>query len=250
MYIKCIKTGYILEFYKSNIPWTKKKVDLLPKDPVKINAVINKYNRETEYKNRGHFRAMNHIRRLISGNFDNKSKLVTLTFRDTSDFNIKSVPDCYKQLSLFIKRLVYYYGDIKYVVVPEIQNKNNRGAVHFHMIVSLPYVDNKRLSSIWSLGFVRINLIDNIDRTSIYLTKYLSKTFNNINGVSKGFKRYYRSLNLIQPKVIYGEKAKNIYNRCFKHDNKITFRGGYESVYNGYIFYTEYSFNNFSIDGG
>ena len=70
------------------------------------------------------------IRRLVTMNFDkSKSKFVTLTFRE----NIKDVKVANSLFKAFIRRLKKVYKELLYVSVIEFQDKNNRGAVHYHI---------------------------------------------------------------------------------------------------------------------
>lgn len=138
------------------------------------------------------------VRDLAIMNFDVKtSKFLTLTFRDTTDFDIKSTKDCAKEFAKFIKRLKYYYPKVKYLAVVEFQDKNDRGAVHYHMLIQLPYVPVEKLSKIWSHGYIFITKIDHVDNIGAYVTKYMTK--DNADLRLKMVKGYYCSQNLKRP---------------------------------------------------
>jgi len=128
--------------------------------------------KEENYKQRQRKRR-NTIRQLICTNFDSNSKFITLTFNDSQEHDIKNVQECNAYFRLFILRLKYQYPDLKYVAVIEFQDKNERGAVHYHMVSNLPYVKKTELQKIWGGGFVKINAIDKVDNVGAYVVKYM-----------------------------------------------------------------------------
>lgn len=147
------------------------------------------------------------VRRLAVMNFDVKeSKFVTLTFNNQCKFDIKDPLACDYAFKKFIIRLKYYLKKkspqiaLKYLAVIEFQDKNDRGAVHYHMICNLPYIKNKELADIWRHGFIKINSIDKVDNIGAYVVKYMTK--EKADNRLKGFKGYLHSNNLIQPLVL------------------------------------------------
>ena len=151
--------------------------------------------REHNYKNTQKARRKS-VRQLAAMNFDNSSKFVTLTFRSvTCDY--KNVKLCNKAFTAFIKRLKYRYPDLKYLAVIEFQDKNGRGAVHYHMLCNLPYIKKKELSDIWSYGFVKINAIDKVDHVGAYISKYMTENLDDERLC--GLKAYQYSRNLEKP---------------------------------------------------
>lgn len=115
----------------------------------------------------------NRIRQLICSNFDRGSKFVTLTFDNEREFDIHDVQACNAYFKLFVMRMKYRYSEFHYVAVIEFQDKNNRGAVHYHMVCNLPYVKKKELTQIWGGGWIRINRIDHVDNVGAYVIKYM-----------------------------------------------------------------------------
>jgi len=229
---KIVITGKIVECYKPQIPF---KIGSRPSIP-RFRGL-----REKEIISKSATRAKNTLRRLVQSNFDSNSKFITLTFANNKNFDITSLKSCYKQFNKFIMRLRYQYPGVKYVAVPEFQNKRQRGAVHYHLISDLPFIDNEKLSSLWGLGFIKINKVSSSLNVGLYVSKYLSKEF--YQKKYKGFKTYYRSSNLINPIVVYGKKAKTFYQGLFeRYSNKITFQSRYSSLHNGQVEYTEFSF--------
>lgn len=137
------------------------------------------------------------IRQLITENFDGSSKFVTLTFDNRRDYDIKDVKQCNQAYDLFVQRLRYRYNDLKYVTVVEFQDKNDRGAVHYHMISNLPYIRKSELAKIWGNGFVKINAIDKVDNVGAYVIKYMTADIDDKR--LQGLKAYNCSKGLRRP---------------------------------------------------
>lgn len=137
------------------------------------------------------------IRHLVACNFDSKDKFITLTFRDTLDFDVQDVRACNKCFDNFTKRMRRRYPDFKYIAVIEFQDSNGRGAVHYHMICKLPYLPADELASLWGYGFVRINQIDACDNVGAYVVKYMNKDMDDTRLC--GLKAYNMSQGLAKP---------------------------------------------------
>lgn len=75
------------------------------------------------------------VRQLVNSNPD-CNKFLTLTFAD----NLTDIDKANYQFKKFIERLKYRYSSIelKYIAVIEFQK---RGAVHYHLLNNLPYID-------------------------------------------------------------------------------------------------------------
>lgn len=130
--------------------------------------------REHNYK-QSQRRRRNAIRQLICTNFDSGSKFVTLTFSDQVSIDIRNVQACNKYFKQFVQRVRRRYPDFAYVAVIEFQDRNGRGAVHYHMISNLPYIAKQALMDIWQGGFVKINSIDKVDNVGAYVIKYMTE---------------------------------------------------------------------------
>ena len=161
-------------------------------------------------------RAISRIRTLICGNFDMKYvKFITLTFAPNLRFDTENLKICNTRKQTFIKKLLRVFPDLKYLIVPEYQK---RGAVHYHMIADLPYLDGKWLDKTWGYGRTKIQAwISNRDSDSYHyitkeLTKYVSKTY--INHEFRGFRRFYASNSLVKPEKYYGEEAITLNKHC------------------------------------
>lgn len=138
------------------------------------------------------------MRLLICENFSDKnSKFVTLTFNDSMDFDIKDPKQCNKAFKTFIQRLKWRHPDLQYIAVIEFQDKNGRGAVHYHMICNLPVIPKSELSEIWGNGFVKINAIDKVDNLGAYVVKYMCEDLH--DNRLMGLKAYNCSKGLQRP---------------------------------------------------
>lgn len=182
------------------------------------------------------------LRRLVLSNFVNRDKFVTLTFRDGSVNDVRDVKECNRAFDKFIKRMKRRFGDFKYCRVIEFQDANGRGAVHYHCIMTLPFVRYEELGETWGNGMVGINAIDHVDNVGAYIQKYMAKDFDDHR--LAGMKAFATSLNLTRPVVLYGAEAEEI-EESYLQENKEVFASSYESEYQGQIRYTEYNTNRF-----
>lgn len=186
------------------------------------------------------------IRQLICANFDVvHSKFVTLTFDNQRDYDITDVKACNIAFDRFLKRLKYKYKDMKYVAVVEFQDKNDRGAVHYHMVCTLPYIKKSILAQIWGQGFVKINDIDKVDNLGAYVTKYMNKDIDDKR--LQGLKAYNCSKGLEKPLQIKSwSKSDHELNKAF--DQKLkgkspVYCSEYTSDKCGKIIYQQYNDN-------
>lgn len=190
-------------------------------------------------------RRRNTIRQLICSNFDCNSKFVTLTFRDDMPFDIHNVKACNKFFMRFVLRVRYRFPDFKYVAVIEFQDKNGRGAVHYHMICNLPYVKKAELCSLWSGGFVKINAIDNVDNVGAYVIKYMTSDMDDKRLMD--LNAYLHSQGLKKPVEVTtwrdsdSEAFQEIYD-SLKSETP-SYCCEYESDNAGHIEYMQFNFN-------
>lgn len=201
-------------------------------------------NTEENYRQRQRLRR-NKIRQLICANFDSSSKFVTLTFRDGLDMDIRDVKCCNALFKVFVQRLRYKYPSFKYVSVVEFQDKNDRGAVHYHMICNLPYIKKAELSRLWGNGFIKINAIDKVDNVGAYVIKYMVADMEDRRLC--GLKAYLRSRGLEEPLEVcsWREEDREVIGHIDSSMESKTpsyFRE-YESEYAGSIKYYQYNMN-------
>ena len=137
-------------------------------------------------------RARKNVRRLANSNPD-CNKFLTLTFGK----NVTDLNEAHKYFKNFIVKMNRRYSDFKYLAVPEFQK---RGAVHYHLLCNLPYVNVKNLKNIWGQGFIKLNKIDEIDNVGAYIVKYMTK--ENIDERLTERRCFYHSRNLTKPEII------------------------------------------------
>ena len=201
MYQKLVISGKFLEFY--DFPncisgYLGRTLTKLKKD------VIDGLSDSFEKRDDNIIRTRQNIRRLINSNAD-LNKFITLTFSD----NITDVENANLHFKKFILRLKYKFSELKYLTVIEFQK---RGAVHYHMVCNMPYINKFILSEIWGNGFIKINRINNCDNVGAYVSKYLSKEMG-----FKMFKKkkFFCSRDLERPLVVVDnlliDKLKDLY---------------------------------------
>ena len=191
------------------------------------------------------------VRDLAVMNFDNSSKFVTLTFRDTDDFDIKDIGDCNHEFKKFIQRLKRSLPDheLKYLAVIEFQK---RGAIHYHMLANLPFIEANRLEQIWRNGFIKINAIDKVDNLGAYVTKYMTK--DKADDRLRTEKGYFCTKGLDRPEVLkswdldlvsqqdrFMQLAQEI--EGLEEANKKVFRQQYQNTELGLCTYEQYNAN-------
>lgn len=200
-------------------------------DSIDENGVLE--DRKEEYLRRTMLRQKNAIVLLSAANFRaHDSKFLTLTFRDTQDFDITDLNVCNFYLRKFFRRLKYLFGvDIKYISVAEYQK---RGAVHYHVLINLPYFRKSELENLWGHGFVSISSISDSRHMASYLSKYLMKQ------LKPGEKRVITSRKLDRPTVVYGSEALFLYMKLSSSGYKPVFWSKYRTEFNGEVNFLEF----------
>jgi len=143
----------------------------------------------------------------------------------------------------FLKRLNYEIigekkGFLKYVAVIEFQDKTREGVIHYHIVFfNLKFIWADTLASIWDEGFIKIKKIGKVKNIGTYITKYMSKNFED-NRLDKK-KRYFSSSGLFKPKVFLDQKeVDEIYKNLPK--KYITKERKYWSRYDQWVNTVEY----------
>lgn len=190
-------------------------------------------------------RTRQQIRRLVNSNSD-MNKFLTLTFRE--EFVAVDLETANRYFNLFIKRLTRLYPKLKYIAIPEFQSdyyfrsgvkKAYGGAVHYHLLLNLPFVPVSEIESVWSYGFVKLNRIDNIDNVGAYVCKYLGKANFDKRYFHK--KKFFRSLNLLFPVIIDKISQVADFLSYFSLNALVEkFRISYCSKYHGVVQYSQY----------
>ena len=226
---KMVISGKVIELYEYENGYLKGYKDKTGKTGRLLGA-------ESENKVDNRIRAMSKakvdIRRLINSNADDLTKFVTLTFgKNETDLDY-----CNREFKKFIQRLKYKFYDFKYLVVVEFQE---RGAVHYHMLCSLPYIKSKELALIWGNGFIKINRIDRVTNLGAYVTKYMHKDV--MDSRLEKRKCYFTSRNLNKPIEITQKKEIEQLRAALSHKMKLIFETTYINDYTGKVMYKQYS---------
>lgn len=243
MFVKVVQTKHVIEIYEYE------HLNINPDfDPDRadygesVNALEN-------YKMRNQIRR-DMIRRLAIENFDtSEDKFVTLTFRDNPKLDITDVKACNAEFKKFIQRLKRRIAKsvgttefvLKYLAVIEFQDKNGRGAVHYHMLINLPYIKQKSLEAVWGLGFVFINAIDHVDNLGAYVIKYMTPDTEDPR--LKGLKAYNCSKHLERPKLLKSwDLDENVNLQAYLDSlpkEKVVYRAKYKTEQSGKIAYSQ-----------
>lgn len=199
-----------------------KRVDKLSDESEKVKNLLKN-------KKLVAIRRRNNIRRLALANFTTYDKFITFTFKE----NIKDIDFANRMFKNFIKRLRYKIGDFKYISVIQFQE---RGAVHYHALMDIGYLEKEQLEKLWGHGYCKINAIDYVDNVGAYIVSYMVKNFDDDR--LRGRKAYLLSKNLSRPRVIKGVAVDKILN-------DIGVGPVYESEYltekNGVCYYKEFN---------
>jgi len=163
----------------------------------KISSVDYEEDESSQPKEKSDFaikRTRRQVRRLINAN-PLLDKFVTLTFAE----NITDQNTANNEFNKFIKRVIRKHEEFQYIAVPEFQK---RGAIHYHLVCSLPYTPNSQLRDFWGHGFVNIKKIEGVENVGAYLMKYLSKGHQDQRSFGK--KRFFGSRSLNKPIELLG----------------------------------------------
>lgn len=200
--------------------------------------------RALENKKRNAYKSKNKIVRLATINFRREAKFLTLTFKDNVDFDVKNIKECNIRCSNFIRKLSRRYKNFKYIKVIEFQDTFDRGAVHFHILCSLPYVHWSELTKIWGYGGIDIARPKTTSEVSIYISKYMAKY-----SLDKRFEKHRRfsySKNLNHPREKFGSSVYRIRRKLHRLGLAPTYEATYDSGNNGKVRYSRYNLEELS----
>lgn len=230
---KVIISGKYVEVlkYSKNVWKGYKKTDDLEKEPQQLDMFEQKRLKRGRSKS-SISRTKTELRRLINSN-PQLNKFLTLTFAE----NITDIKIGNRIFNQFIKRLVYQYPEFEYVAVIEFQK---RGAIHYHLLCSLPYTENSAIRKIWRHGYITIKRIKEGDNLGTYLSKYLGKEMDER---LFGKKKFFRSQNLKQPIELIGYKAEQFIEKYLSSARLIIEKTFY-SDWTGEVKYSSFILNN------
>lgn len=243
--LKAIVSGGVIEFYRYEDTMFRGYEQ--PKGVASPNTFYDsegnavQLDRETgelipkklESRARSNIRARNELRRLALANFSNKSKFITLTFKE----NLQDVGRANELFKEFTRKLRKKRPDLKYIAVIEFQQ---RGAIHYHLLCNLEYMPAKTVKETWGNGFIKINRIDHVDNIGAYVIKYMTKEAADPRLIGK--KMYQTSRNLKRPRELIGAQAEYLYERMKVEQRKMVYSSSYENKHtNNKIHYEEYN---------
>lgn len=207
-----------LHAYDFSIPKTYKKEKVIPENETETWKEFRlEQERLVKLNNRkkSMLKAKMTVMRLINANVwqwykeDNNPYIpifLTLTFKD----DIRDLPSANYIFNKFIKRLNYEVigekkGFLKYVAVPEYQDKTRNGVIHYHIVFfNLKFIWADTMAGIWGEGFIKIKKIGKVKNIASYLTKYMAKNFDDDRMDKK--KRYFPSRDLYKPQTFLDPK--------------------------------------------
>ncbi len=170
---------------------------------------------------------------------------LTLTFKD----NITNIPEANYEYTKFIRRMNWEAYDskqsiLKYVVVIEFQK---RGSIHYHVILfNLPYIHKTTVADVWGHGFIKIKMIEDVSDVGFYVTKYMSKDFDDPR-LEKN-KSYFVSKGLLKPTIIYTEGLINEIKRVLPQESLEFEKDGIPVKRLAYMDHKRYNLKNHQVE--
>lgn len=198
------------------------------------NAQKNK-----SYKINNLWKARSRIRILAASNFKEGDKFLTLTFNNDNNFDINDIPACNDKYTLFIRRLAREFKGLKYITVLEFQK---RGAVHYHILCNIPYIEKEKLAEIWGHGFIFINEVQAANHIIRYISKYMAKYAEDKR--FEKHRRYFCSTKLLRPIKLDRDESLEILKMIRKENPPAVSWNRYFSSYCGLIATEVYNLEN------
>ena len=211
----------------------KSKIDLFAYQQYNAEQEVKQIEQEKEQTQKAVSsirRTRTKLRRLINAN-TGLNKFITLTFAK----NITDIKEAHGLFDHFIKRMVRRYENFKYLAVIEFQK---RGAVHYHLLCNLPFVEHKKIAQIWRQGMITINRVDRVKNLGAYFCKYLGKDMTDKRMFGK--KKFFRSQTLNEPIKLTGYEARQWYAKFVAHLEP-NFKAQFKSEYLGKIDYSTFT---------
>lgn len=156
---------------------------------------------------------------------------LTLTFAE----NVTNIKEANYEFTKFIQRLNNHImgkkgSYLKYVNAIEFQK---RGAVHYHCVIfNMPFIKKGIIEDIWGHGFIFINKIKESNVIGLYISKYITKAFDDKRLYEE--KCYFISRGLKQPLVVCNIRDINFFISFLPIDKPVRITS-YESEYQGQV---------------
>lgn len=219
---KVVQSGSITEIYRYEHSQFKKIQNEENKRPRKKDE-IKKHSNKKEHKNNDKnndknntiktniykreektiYRTKRNLKRLIYANINQRKetdKFITLTFKDKP-----TREDVFMKFKRFNGRLRKLYPNIDFQFISVLE-RGSKGTkrLHLHCLYfGLPYIKQKQLQDIWQYGIVNVKRVSDYYDVAKYVTKYLSKTYSDIDYIPMGKKAYTTSRGLNKPNEMY-----------------------------------------------
>lgn len=224
---KIIVSGRSIEVYTYDKPiWRGFKQDREMPEPKQLDAFEQQKRKELN-KKKSYSRSRTAIKRIVNTNTQLKV-FFTLTFAE----NVIDTKIANYMFNQFIKRLKYQFSDFCYLAVPERQK---RGAIHYHLICNLPYIDfNVLREKIWGHGRIEVADIRSVKKIGAYISKYLTKSSSDFCK-----KSYFCSMNLNKPHEIIGYHVNTFTDKFLDGVNPI-YQKEFYGEHIGTVHYSEY----------
>jgi hypothetical protein len=245
--VKYVISGSVIERY------TYEKNQFVGFEPKNKNGKNSNGLKSDENRGISLGRAKKIVMRTINSN-PCLNKFLTLTFEE----NITDLDYSHNELKKWIKRVNYQVfktkkSEMRYVAVIEFQK---RGAVHYHILCNLPYIDVNSLAETWGHGFIKLNRIkgdkkrfgsDECDNVGAYVCKYMTK--DNDDERLKGRKSYLMSQNLDKPQEIYvGTNEEDLLEQVYGLEpfwycklNEVNYSSAYSNDFTGTVLYNQFN---------
>lgn len=169
---------------------------------------------------------------IIHANYKNNFCMLTLTFRNTSDFDTKNFASCRNKFDLFWKSLKRCKKladvDLRYVGAIEFQDNGN---IHFHILCRIPKEFKSLLKSKWKYGGLHYENEKGSAEDSPKIASYLTKGIHD-DRLPPGNKRFLGGYSLERPAVMKFEN-RDVLDFLMQRNGKVLTK--YESEY-GFTF--------------
>jgi len=154
---KAIQCGSMIEVYEYSAPIFRGLQSRLAGTGGRVRTPKPRTSQST-------MRTRKKIRQLVNSN-PTMNKFLTLTFAE----NVTDIATANYEFKKFRQKLQRHLGrDFKYLGVIEFQK---RGAVHYHLMLDIPFIDWKTLSNLWGQGRIQIEKIKKPNRAGLYMAK-------------------------------------------------------------------------------
>lgn len=177
-----------------------------------VNPFTGEYERIRSFADVEHSQRVSRNRTLNNLYYDTRSNVwdwfVTLTF-DPKKVNRYDYDECTKRLHSWLTVCRRTCPDMKYILVPEMHKDE---AFHFHGLFAncdtLAFIDSGKKDGSgrviynlgkYKLGYTTATVVDDSEKTSYYMTKYITK---DLCAATFGKKRYWKSRNLSKAEIV------------------------------------------------